>query len=149
MLQIKDLILKPQLLREAAEKLTEEQRRGMWPPEIGHQYHNYLTHEFDRTQLAAIEVRMCACIPCVPFPVHTLWHHHLSNASKLHQQPSLQDGMLEHTNHLTLSSRTSPACDLFRLNAAVHSLMMMSSPTAVMICAAWTVQEITPPFTWS
>lgn len=57
MLQIKDLILRPQLLKDAAEKLTEEQRRCMWPPEIGHQYHNYLTNEFDKTQLAAIEVR--------------------------------------------------------------------------------------------
>lgn len=58
-LQIKNLILKPQLLKEAAEKLTEEQRRCMWPPEIGHQYHHYLTREFDRTQLAAIEVGIC------------------------------------------------------------------------------------------
>ena len=58
MLQIKDLILQPQLLKEAAEKLTPEQRQRMWPPEIGHQYHHFLNSQYDLTQLAAIEVRL-------------------------------------------------------------------------------------------
>ncbi|KAK9867986.1 hypothetical protein WJX84_009523 [Apatococcus fuscideae] len=57
--EIKDEILQPHLLKEAAKKLSPEQRQRMWPPEIGQQYHGYLQHEFDFTQLSAIEAAAC------------------------------------------------------------------------------------------